>query len=104
MEFALFMTGLYNLKGDKFCAVIFFYLPYLHPKIKPFVRLRNQATGEMSSLNFFILDKHLKEGRHFFVLGFPMASLQPGKYVLDFLAEERTTGARSTTHSAFLVK
>lgn len=74
------------------------------PVIKPFVRLRNQTTGEMSPLNFFILDKRLEEGRQFFVLGFPMDSLQPGQYVLDFLAEERTTGARSTTQAAFVVK
>ncbi|MFC2166276.1 VWA domain-containing protein, partial [Acidobacteriota bacterium] len=67
-----------------------------NPEIKPFVRLHNKTTGEMSSMNFFILDKHLEEERQFFVLGFPMDTLQRGQYVLDFLAEERTTESRST--------
>lgn len=80
----------------------FYSIP--NPEIKPYMRLLNQATGEMSSLNFFILDKHLEEGRQFFVLGFPMDTLKRGQYILDFLAEERTTGSRSTTHTTFIVK
>lgn len=74
------------------------------PEIKPFVRLRNQTTGEMSAQNFFILDKHLEEGRQFFVLGFPVDTLKPGRYVLDFLVEERTTASRSKTSASFIVK
>jgi VWFA-related protein len=80
----------------------FYNIP--QPEIRPFVRLRNQTTGELSPLNFFILDKHFEEGKQFFVLGFPMDSLQRGQYVLDFLAEERTTVSRSTTSAAFVVK
>jgi len=73
------------------------------PEIKPYVRLVNLTTGELGTLNFFILDKHLEEGRQFFVLGFPMDSLQPGQYALDILVEERKTGARATIHAPFVV-
>jgi hypothetical protein len=87
-----------------FYAVLFFLLTVSLPN-SAFCQkkdnrkdIQEDVTVTLKLIQVYVTDK---KGN---LLGFPMGTLQPGKYVLDFLAEERTTGARSTTRAVFSVK